>query len=227
MATLLEVRTDVRARLNEITARQWLDSQLNTWINEGMRDLARRTETIQSFSTAVAVIANTAEVTAPADMLRVHRVEYVPSGGGVVYPLQLTTYDELDQMWGIYPNTTGGIPVYVALWGFPPTVKMRLYPVPNQAGNLNIFYYRLPATASADGTTLEVMTGYEDLIALYCEYVARRKDRDPTWQEAKQMYEERVAEMVDTTRQWHDQAMTISIGNNAVPQWLYAFDGDY
>lgn len=222
MATLLEARTDVRAHLGEITARQWTDAQLNVWINEGLRDIARRTETIQSFNATIATVAGTPEYTALADMLRIHRIEYVPTGGPV-YPVQLTTYDELDQVWGLYPNTTNGIPVYAALWGFPPAVKIRLYPVPSAAGVLNVFYYRLPAVAAADGTTLEVLAGYEDLIVLYCEYVARRKDRDPSWQDAKVLYEERVALMVETTRQWHDQARTITVGSNAVPAWLYEF----
>lgn len=201
----------------------WTDAQLTVWINEGMRDIARRTETIQSFSAAVTVTAGTAEYTAPADLLRVHRIEYVPTGAGMVYPVMLTTYDELDQMWGVYPNTTQGIVVYAALWGFPPTVKIRLYPVPSISGVINLYYYRLPAAAAADGDTLEVLAGYEDLIVLYCEYVARRKDRDPSWQDAKMLYEERIALMVDTTRQWHDQAMTITQGMNAVPRWLYEF----
>lgn len=223
MATLVATRTDVRAHLGEITARMWSDVQLTVWINEGLRDIARRTETIQSFSASVAVVAGTAEFTAPADMLRVHRIEYVPTGQTVVYPVHLTTYDELDQLWGLYPNTTGGIPVYAALWGFPPTVKIRLYPVPSMAGNLNIFYYRLPAVVAVDADVLEVLAGYEDLIVLYCEYVARRKDRDPSWQDAKALYEERVSLMVETTRQWHDQARTISMGNHSVPAWLYEF----
>lgn len=224
MATLLATRNDVRAHLGEITARMWTDAQLNVWINEGLRDVARRTETIQHFSSSVPVVANIAEVTAPGDMLRIHRCEFVPTGQTLVYPVQLTTYDELDQMWGIYPNTTGGIPVYAALWGFPPTVKLRLYPVPNTAGALNIFYYRLPAVVAADVDVLEILAGYEDLIVVYCEYVARRKDRDPAWQDAKALYEERVTYMIETTRQWHDQAMTITVGQNAIPRWLYAFD---
>lgn len=228
MTTLVTVRNDVRARLNETTARFWTDAQLNVWINEGMRDLARRTETIQTFGTTITTVAGTAEYVVPADVLRVHRVEFVPTGATQIYPVQLTTYDELDQVWGIYPNTVQGYPVYAALWGFPPTLKLRLYPVPSQAGTINLFYYRLPAAVSADGDTLEVLAGYEDLIALYCEYVARRKDRDPTWQEAKALYEERVSEMVDTTRQWHDQAMTVTVGQNAMPRWLYDMNyGDY
>lgn len=224
MATLSDTRTDVRAHLNESTARFWTDAQLNVWINEGLRDVARRTETIQTFYTSISAVAGTAEYTLPTNVLRVHRVEFVPTGNTQVYPVTVTTYDELDSVWGVYPNTVQGIPVYAAMWGFPPLLKMRLYPVPSQAGTLNVFYYRLPATASADGDTLEILSGYEDLIVLYCEYVAKRKDRDPTWQEAKALYEERVENMIETTRQWHDQAMTITVGVNAVPRWLYDAD---
>lgn len=223
MATLVNTRLDVRAHLAEITPRMWTDAQLNVWINEGLRDIARRTETIQSLSTAVPVIAGTATVTVPADALRLHRIEFVPTGAGQVYQVKLVTLDELEQVFGITPNTQQGYPVYAAAWGFPPAVTLRLYPVPSQAGTLNIYYYRLPAVVAADGDVLEVLAGYEDLIVLYAEYVARRKDRDPSWQDAKALYEERVTYMVETTRQWHDQAMSVTIGSHAVPAWLYEF----
>lgn len=226
MATLLATRTDVRAHLGEITPRQWTDAQLTVWINEGLRDLARRTETIQTFTAALLAVAGTAEYVVPADVLRIHRIEFVPTGTTQVYPVGITTYDELDQIWGNQAASAGGYPVYGALWGFPPALKLRLWPVPSTAGAINLYYYRLPVTAAADADVLEVLAGYEDLIVLYCEYVARRKDRDPSWQDAKVLYEERVALMIETTRQWHDQAMTVTVGSNAIPRWLYE-SGDY
>lgn len=225
MTTLLEARTDLRAHLNETTTRFWTDAQLTTWINEALRDVARRTETIQTFSTSIAAVAGTAEYVIPADVLRIHRIEFVPTGQTQIYPLQLATYNEMDQFWGVTPNQQQGYPSYAVLWGFPPTVKLRLWPIPSQAGTVNVFYFRLPASVSADGDTIEVLAGYQDLIVLYAEYVARRKDRDPTWQDAKQIYEEKIVEMVETTRQWHDQAMTVSVGSSAVPRWLY--DGNW
>lgn len=223
MATLIETRNDVRAHLNEASARLWTDAQLNTWINEGLRDIARRTETIQKFSSSIAVTANDPTYTLPAEVLRVHRAEWVPTASGLVFPLQLATYNEMDQYWGVNGTTMPGQPQYLVMWGFPPTVEIRLWPVPAEAGAINLFYFRLPAVATLDADTIEVLAGYEDLIVLYCEYIARRKDRDPTWQEAKALYEERVTLMVETTRQWHDQAQVISVGASAVPRWLYEF----
>lgn len=192
-----------------------------------MRDVSRRTETIEEFFTSITLLPGVNIVSMPPDILRVHRLEYVPTGESqnTVYPINLTTYAELDQVWGIMQNSPMNYPSYAAFWGFAPNMKMKLYPVPSQSGSLNVFYYRLPKKATADTDIIEVRVGWEDLIVLYCEYVARRKDRDPTWQEAKVLYEEKLEEMINVTRQWHDQAQVITVGNSAIPQWLYSFDG--
>jgi len=41
--TLVTMRNDVRAHLDEATATLWTDAQINTWINQGLVDIARRT----------------------------------------------------------------------------------------------------------------------------------------------------------------------------------------
>jgi hypothetical protein len=219
--TLGAVRTDVRNRLDETVARFWSDAELNIWINEGLRDVSRRTETLEQF-TNFTLTANIVKILLPPDLIRIHRCEFNPTGTTQLYPVQPSTYQEMDQVWGINQvSQTMSYPYNYVLWGFPPNLLLQMYPVPAQGGTLNVFYYRLPKTLVNDGDILEIPEGWYDLIPLYCEYVARRKDKDDTWKDAKSIYDERINFMYDMTRQWHDQARSITIGYNAVPEWLY------
>ena len=223
-ATLTNLLADTRNRLDEQTANFWQDSELTTWINEALRDIARRTETILSFNTTVNVVAGTGKYALPADVIRVHRVEFVPTGQNQVYPLEPRTYGEMDQVWGIQQNRQQSYPSYFVLWGFSPSITMQVWPVPSQAGNFNIFYYRLPVALAAGGDTAEIPEGWQDLVPLYVEAVAKRKDRDPTWKDAKQVYEDSLTYMINVTQQLHDQSQMFTRVTGAVPSWLYEFD---
>lgn len=234
-ATLQQLITDTRSRLDEVITypaasppgsdltqgRFWKDNELVTWINEAARDIARRTETIQNFRSELWTTAGQAKYGMPRDMIRIHRVEFVPSGSNTIYMVTASTYQELDQYWGITPQTQRSYPYFYCLWGFPPNVTMQLYPVPSQAGVLNIYYYRLPATMANPTDIAEIPEGWHDLIPLYCEYVAKRKARDPLWKDAQQLYENSIQMMLDVTRQWHDQSRSITVGTSAIPEWLY------
>lgn len=223
-ATLSTILTDVRSRLDEVTAKFWSNTELTTWINEGLRDVARRTETLLDYFTNIPLYPNVAKYAMPMDVIRVHRMEFVPVGDYNVYPIELKTYQEMDQVWGIQPSTQRSYPTFAVLWGFAPNITVQFYPVPSQAGTLNLYYYRLPTTLVNPNDVAEIPNGWEDLISLYCEYVALRKDRDGRWQEAKSLYEENLNNMVNVTRQLHDQARSVIVGTQAVPAWLYEFE---
>ena len=225
--TLATIRTDVRYRLDETTARMWSDAELNNWINEACRDISRRTETLLSFYTAITALPNVAKYRLPENVIRVNRVEFQPVNSTETYPLQASTYQEMDAMWGTRQAVQRSYPSFFVLWGVAGSVEgitMQLYPIPSQAGTLNIYYYRLPTAMTADSDHADIPAGWEDLISLYCEYIALRKDRDARWSDAKQMYEENLGHMIDVTRQLHDQARSVTVGNAAVPAWLYEFD---
>lgn len=223
-ATLSDLLTDTRARLDETTQRFWLDTQLTTWINEALRDIARRTETILSFNTTVTAIAGTNKYALPSDVIRVHRVEFVPTGQTLIYPLEPRTYGEMDQVWGIQQSRQQSYPSYFVLWGFSPNITMQVWPVPSQGGNFNVYYYRLPVTLANPADIAEIPEGWQDLVPLYVESVAKRKDRDDSWKDAKSVYEDTITHMIDVTRQLHDQSQIFTRMTGAVPSWLYEFD---
>lgn len=218
---------DVRSRLDEVSPRFYDDFELIRWINQAMNDIARRTETIKQYNTSIMTQAGQAKYPMPTDMIRIHRVEFVPVGNSTnVYPVQASNHQEMDQYWGITPTIQQSYPSWYVLWGFPPNVTMQLYPVPSTGANLNIYYYRLPLPVSSATDLLEIPEGWQDAVGLYVEYIAKRKARDPLWADAKKLYEETVQLMLDVTRELHDQSQSIFLGQASIPAWLYG-TGDY
>lgn len=225
MASQQDLLREVRARLDESTEHMWLDSQLRSWINDGARDIARKTETLLDRQDITAVVG-TQEYTMPTDTIRVHRVEWHPDGDDNIYPLEYRDFQSADNVWWTSQIQTEGTPVIFTLWGFPPQLKLIVYPTPSEAGSFKVFYYRNPAELTTDGTdsasTIEIPEGWHDVICDYVEFKALRRDKDPTWQEAKALYDEHVLDLHATTRRWSDQAGMIQAGNSFVPAWLYS-----
>lgn len=222
-----EILEDVRSRVNEVTSHHWLDTELRRWINDAVRDIARRTESLLADPATIVCTAGVAEYLMPADLIRVHIVSYNP-GDGRTINLEYLDMNNLISNVGPW-QTTEGTPTIYALWGTVPTLKIRLYPVPTQASTLTVYYYYVPADlaiadASDAGTTLSVPEGWEDLIATYAEYRAYRKDADPRWQEAKGLFDEALLDLNTTAQRWTDAGGLITTGTNSVPQWLYGMD---
>lgn len=224
MATLGSLLTDVRNRLDETTSGQWTDAELRSWINEGARDVSRRTETLQT-SSDLTVVADTQEYTLPVDTLRVHRAEWRPTASSQVYPLDYRDFNSMDSIWWSSQTTTTGYPTFYTMWGYPPGLKVVLYPTPSEAGTLKVFYYKTTTDLATDGTadssTVTIPSGYEDLVSLYCEMVALRKDRDSRWQESRLLYKDTLDNLIDNTRRWTDQGDFIQVGSRYLPGWLY------
>lgn len=236
--TLQELIDQSRSQLDEVVAagRFWTNTELTRWINEGCRDIARRAQDLQSFTSAIPAVATVNKYPLPSNVIQIHRVEFQPTGQTQVYPLQASTYQEMDQVWGVNQQTPQSYPSYFVLWGTPgmtnnSPLQMQVYPAPSQGGLFNVFYYRMPyrfldpvANAGELSKNAEIPEGWDDMVVLWCEYAARRKDRDPNWQEAKALYEERITQLVDVSRQWHDQGRAFQHATGAVPGWLYSFD---
>lgn len=229
MATLGELVRDLKARLDERgSSRAFENDDLRRWIYEGARDVARRAEILQDTAT-IAVSAGTNEYSVPTDTVRIYRVVWVPTGGQQ-YPLEHQEFNSMDSAGWTWTNAEG-YPAVFTLWGYPPNLKIVLYPTPSVTGSLNLWYYRFPAALDDDGSddqeTVDVPNGWEDLVTIYAEAIALRKDSDQRWMESKQMYEATLAEMIDRTRRWTDQAGGIVYAGRWLPGWLYAGDEVY
>lgn len=217
--TLGDLRDDLRARLDEVTARFWTDKELNRWLNEGALEIARRGECLADSTTAT-IAASSGTAALPIDGFRLHRAEFTNDLGVTVYPLEFRDPNEMDQFW-INRTQQQYRPSFLVPEGYPPNWTASLYPIPASSGTLTVYYYRTPAQALADTDQLDLPSGWEDLAVLYASYVALRKDGSPIWREAKEEFTEKMAAMIDTTRRFHDQSgFVVGGGGQIQPGWL-------
>ncbi len=231
MTTLGTLAEEVRDRLDESTAKFWGDAQIRKWINEAVRDIARRAEVFE-VSADLNGVQGQKEYTLAQDVIRVHRVEYVADKNDAnsrIYAMEYRDFNSMDAVWWTQQSSTGLHPCYFTLWGYPPNLKMIVYPQPYDSnGKFVVHYFKVPADlatdGSEDGSTVTLPTGWDALVIFYAEYVALRKDADQRWVEAKQLYEEQLGEMIDRTRRWSDQADAIQWNGSLLPSWLYAGD---
>ena len=69
---------------------------------------------------------------------------------------------------------------------------------------------------------IDTMSGWEDIVYDYAVFKAKRKDRDPTWQEAKAIYDGQLQFMFNKTSRFTDQGDQFTSGVPNWPLYLYA-----
>ncbi len=146
--------------------------------------------------------------------------------GAVVVKRRGKVYVTGQSIWWTQQTQTQSIPVFFTTWGFPPTLKMVVYPIPAEDGDFKVFYYRLPVKLTSNAQELEIPEGWTDLVITYCEYLALRKDHDPRWQESKTLYESSLETMIEMTRRWSDQGGVIVPETGGFLPWWLAGTGD-
>lgn len=225
MKTLSDIHTLVRDRLAESTPAQWTADMLTRWINEGLADVARRTETLQDFDDITAQ-TGVQQYTLPSQIVRVRGVHWNPTSGEPT-PMEFHEFNNMNSVTWASQTTAQSTPSLYTFWGFPPTLKMVVYPSPAMAGVFRVYHYRLPAVLASDSDTAEIPEGWTDLVVSYCEYSALRRDRDPRWQEAKALYEEAINRMYELTRRWTDQAGYIDADLPSLPLHPFITDPNW
>lgn len=219
---LSDARLQLRDRLDEASPRRWTDSQLNRWINEGCRDIARRAECLQS-TTDLAVAANTQQssLASLSGLLRIHRVEWQTTGTTQWNALEPRDINDMDAIWWDHQTQHKSRPNYFTLKGTPPALTILLYPTDPTGGTARIWWWRLPVEVTTDASTLDLPDGWYDVALDYAEYRAMRKDSDPRWKEAFDIYKDNLASLVEQTRRYNDQNATITPGVPHLPSWIY------
>ena len=220
MNTLADMRTQVRSRIDEPSQAFWENSELDTWIYEATREIARRGEILQDVQVTQCVIG-IQQYDAPTDMIRFSRAEYVQAGGNRI-PLEYRPLHEMDNVWYQSRTLTQGTPTWFSWWGFPSgeqRAQIYLYPSPSDTGQFALFYYRMPHKPVEDDDLVEIPAGWEDLVPLYAEIVARRKDNDRRWQEAAEIFEAKLGQLLAVTRQPSDQMTHVVSADTGWPGW--------
>lgn len=212
--------TEVRALLDEDTAQFWSDDNLQAWINQGCDDVARRAETLwQEVTINVAPLVQNYPF--PNDFLNCHRAEFQLSNTDQTFNLEYRGINQMDEIWGILHSLPAAWPQYFTIRGNSVLgFYLMLYPSPGSSGQLTVYYYR-QAVHVATTQPIDVQPGWEDIVFDYAVYKAKRKANDPAWQEAFQLYNGNLAQMIDKTRNMTDQGESITSG---IPQWpVYAY----
>lgn len=218
--TLLAARTDLRSRLNETGVALFTDADLNTWLNEGARDMARKTRCLWG-KTSVPIYEGQGQYSAPGDFLEFHRAEYLPDSSINVYPLEFHNYSEMDSIWGINQHIQQFYCKYLTLWKEPPNTYFVLFPVPSAPGSMNVQYFRNPEAATADAMNLDVPEGWWDLAIVYGLYTALFKGFDPRWKDMRQLYNEQLQELAATASGWSDNLGQMSYGTPSNALWPF------
>lgn len=220
---------EIRRKLNSLSTRRWQYEDVYVWINEGVDDIARRTEALRAKAT-VSISAGTQEVTGPTDAVRIHMVQYNATGQTTKYDLVYKDVKSMSSIAWTTLSSAEGRPAAFWTWGYPPNLMIDVYPIPSQTGTLTIHYYRLPVPLSLTGsdanTSVDLPQGWEDLVVDYAVYQALLSDADPRWTNYKDMYEQKLTALSDAAIRYVDQVGMIDTGSALVPSWLYSFDYD-
>ena len=220
--TVTTAVTALRERLDEATAAQWTDVQLRRWLNEGIRDIARRTRHYWATDT-IAVTALDGEYTVADDVLHIKHVYFTPDGDtGRDIPLEPRAFEAMNQVWWDRQDQSSGYPVFFTTFGYAPTLTIKLFPVPSVDGDLTLHVCRLPAELDITAGTgnIDAPTGWLEVAYDYAEYMALRKDRDPRWQEVYSMYEEKIQGMIDMGEYINAPGEFVPTGSGVLPSWL-------
>jgi hypothetical protein len=218
--TLANAREDVRATLNETSQAFYLDSDLNSYLNEGCRDVSRKAMCLQQ-KRSINCLPGVQNYAAPTDSVAWHRAEYLPVGSINTYPLEKRLYDEMDSVWGVNQQIQQFYPAVWTTWSEPPNTYIVLFPVPSSAGTLNVYYYRMAQPATIDTATLDVPEGWWDLPILHAVWRALFKALDPRWKEMRQLYTDQLTELIGVAQGYSDATGQITYGRPSGPLWQF------
>jgi hypothetical protein len=222
--SLVTARTEVRSLLDEPNPQFWSNAEINSWLNQGAQDIARQAQALWMQVTVPAVPLQQFYAL-PTDFLGIHRIEYVLQHSNQTYTLEFRGIKTMDEVWGILHQLPAAFPQAFFLWndtGLPGGQPyFGVYPVVAAPGTFNVYYYRNALVAGTDTALLDVTPAYEDIAYEYAVFKAKRKDRDPSWQEAKAIYDGQLMSMFNKTSRFSDQGDQFTSG---VPNWpLYLY----
>jgi hypothetical protein len=221
MTTLAVARRQLQDRLDDVQGRRWGPSMLNTWINEGTRDITRRAECNQSVTDlAVPASTQTNSLSTLSNLLRVHRVEWRTTGSNQWVALEPRDINAMDAVW-YGSQDTKSTPQVFTLKGTPPALSIIFYPTDPTGGTARIWWWRLSTEVVADADVIDLPDGWHDVALDYAEYRALRRDSDPRWKEAFELYKDNLASLVEQTRRFTDQNGMVTPDASGLPAWIY------
>lgn len=163
-------------------------SAVKDWINQVYAETCVELEANVTTAT-MTLTANTASYTLSSSILRIKEMYVTPVGGVQTGPLQKTTLDYIirkRQAAGGVPAATGYVTHY-ALLGIN---DFEVYPTPQAADVLTIWYVALPTALSANGDVSILQEPYSSKVLEYGALAEAADFKgDPAGDSYRQMYE--------------------------------------
>jgi hypothetical protein len=143
-----QIRARVQAKIGDTAGVEATPADILNWINDGITEIARRTQQPQATATTPSVVGQTAYSlsTFAADVIRLRSVMY---DGSVLQPLSI---EEADTFLADRERSgqSNGTPSMYWIWAD----QINLWPAPDTAGKLlKLFYQKRPAAVTVDGDT--------------------------------------------------------------------------
>jgi hypothetical protein len=227
--TMATAITEVRSLLDESNPLFWTDAQIQSWLNQGCEDVARRAENLwQEINIPVTPLDQF--YVFPADFLNAHRAEFTLGTGlsnsQQTFNLEFRGINTMDEIWGVLHQLPSAWPQFYTIRGNTTLgYYLMLYPSPGGAGTLTVYYYRQAQAQSSLTGNIDVQPGWEDTVYDYAIFKAYRKAKDPQWKDAFQIYEGKLAQMINQTRNMTDQGDTMTTGVSNWPAYQYGVEG--
>jgi len=161
--TLEGIRTRIRDILNESTAAFWTDSELDYWINDGIREIAELTGCVQHID---ALVTTNGVRTVAYTGHDVAAVEYKPASGTRV---ALAQAEPLRDGHGRYKGTA---PQF--FWTGKGVIGID--PLPDAAYNLDVYINDVASDLTVDSEIPEIPPAFRPLLVYYGLYRAFLKE---------------------------------------------------
>jgi hypothetical protein len=162
--TLANCISKTRSLLAETTASFWTDVQLTYYINQAIRDIARKSGCIQHIDTAVTV-ASTRLVAFTG--YKCHAVEYIPASGT---RKSLIKIDPLE----LGHNTLDG--TAPQFW-YEDGMNIGIEPIPDAIYNLALYISDYPTDMTLNPDIPQILPAFQPLIVIYAAAMALYQDR--------------------------------------------------
>jgi len=224
--TLTEALAEIRDDIDEQTAVHWTEAQLIRYMNRGIEKTATMSECLRDEVTK-AIVAGTYEYTMSGmdnDIIRFTTSKFVRTGDTTEYPLRY--YDLLHGMheFGSSWQQVSGTPQAFTTWNNPPSLKIKLFPVPAEDGTLTIYYYRKPtlhATNGDDnGENIDLPPGWEAAAVCYARYRAFKFDGQLDQAELELQEFNDTLGALSATRFTDQPGQVTMVGQAGLPHWL-------
>lgn len=202
---VIDIISRVRVSAGDISALQFDNAALITWINDGVRECALENFLLQKRATTTLTVG-TAEYALPTDIMKLYTI--------VVDKTRLDIYTLQQYQTQNFDAAESGRPMMAYVWAG----KYTLWPTPDQAYSVEVDYIKDPddipvvTDTSSDAIIPAIPTTYHGRLVDYClAQVALQDDNQEMYAVKLEEFKTGVKRLADQTEQEEALYPTISI----------------